>query len=149
MWPDYYIPWYWKLGPYLIYDTGRTIFYVVFLKFLIAQIPEKMKGLGIGLMLAFSSLIKLIISEWERKIVFTVCYDVPTVVLFVVLFVTVDVLSKRYKLRERSKEINIHAIAEEHYERYLDQEEQFLRENPQYRDASNSESSSDDTSCSD
>ena len=21
MWPDYYIPWYWKLGPYLIYGT--------------------------------------------------------------------------------------------------------------------------------
>ena len=31
MWPDYYIPWYWKLGPYLIYGTGRTLFYVVFL----------------------------------------------------------------------------------------------------------------------
>ena len=151
MWPDYYIPWYWKLGPYLVYGTGRTLFYVVFLKFLIAQIPEKMKGLGIGLMLACSSLIKLIISEWERKIAFTVCYDVPTVVLFVVLFVAVDVLSKCYTLRERNREINIQAIAEEHYERYLDQEEQFLRENPQYmyRDTLNSESSSDDTSCSD
>ena len=77
------------------------------------------------------------------------CYDVPTVVLFVVLFVIVDVLSKLYKLRERNREINIHAIAEEHYERYLDQEEQFLRENPQYRDTLSSESSSDDTSCSD
>ena len=54
-----------------------------------------MKGFGIGLMLAFSSLIKLIISEWSRHLSFTVCYDVPTVVLFVVLFVTVDILSKR------------------------------------------------------
>ena len=34
-------------------------------------------------------------------------------------------------------------------ERYLDQEEQFLCENPQYRDILSSESSSDDTSCSD
>ena len=149
MWPDYYIPWYWKLGPYLIYGTGRTLFFVVFLKFLIAQIPEKMKGLGIGMMLACSSLIKCIISEWERHLEFTVCYDVPTVVLLVVLFVTIYVLSKRYKLRERNREINIHAIAEEHYERYLDQEEQFLHENPQYRDTLNSESSSDDNSSSD
>ena len=149
MWPDYYIPWYWKLGPYLIYGTGRTIFYVVFLKFLITQLPEKMKGLGIGLMLAFSSLIKSIVEELARHLSFTVCYDVPTVVLFVVLFVTVDVLSKRYKLRERNREINIHVIVEEHYERYLDQEEQFLCENPQYRDTLSSESSSDDTSCSD
>ena len=151
MWPDYYIPWYWKLGPYLIYGTGRTLFYVVFLKFLIAQIPEKMKGLEIGLMFACSSLIKFIISEWERNIAFTVCYDVPTVVLFVVLFVIVDMLSKRYKLRERNREINIQALVEEHYERYLNQlqEEQFLRENPQYRVTLNSESSSDYTSCSD
>ena len=59
-----------------------------FLDIFIAQIPEKMKGFGIGLMLAFSSLIKLIISEWSRHLSFTVCYDVPTVVLFVVLFVT-------------------------------------------------------------
>ena len=149
VWPDYYIPWYWKLVPFLIYGTGRTIFYVIFLKFLIAQLPEKMKGLGIGLTLAFFGLIKLIISEWSRQLMFTVCYDVPTVVLFVVLFVIIDVLSKRYKLRERNREINIHAIAEEHYERYLDQEEQFLRENPQYRNTLSSESSSDDTSCSD
>ena len=149
MWPDYYIPWYWKLGPYLIYGTGRTLFYIVFLTFLIAQIPEKMKGLGIGLMLAFSSLIKFIISEWERHLSFTVCYDVPTVVLFVVLFVMVDILSKYYKLRERNREINIQALVEEHYERYLNQEEQFLRENPQYRVTLNSESSSDYTSCSD
>ena len=67
------------------------------------------------------------------------CYDVPTVVLFVVLFVTVDILSKRYKSRERNREINIQALVEEHNEGYLNQEEQFLRENPQYRDTLNSE----------
>ena len=77
------------------------------------------------------------------------CYDVPTVVLFVVLFVIVDILSKRYKLRERNREINVQAIVEEHNERYLNQLEQLLRDNPQYRDTLNSESSSDDTSCSD
>ena len=148
MWPDYYIPWYWKLAPFLVYGTGRTVLYVVFLNFLIAQIPEKMKGLGIGLMFAISSLTTLIVSEWERHCMFTVCYDVSTVVLFALLFVIVDVLSKRYKLRERNRVINLHFIAEEHYERYLDQEEEFLRENPQYRDTISSESSSEDTSCS-
>ena len=70
----------------------------------------------------------------------------PTVVLFVVLFVMVDILSKYYKLRERNREINIQVLVEEHYERHLNQEEQFLRENPQYRDTLNSVSSSDDTS---
>ena len=138
-----------ETGPLSHFWHWKNNILCCFLKFLIAQIPEKMKGLGIGLMLAFSSLIKLIISEWERHLSFTVCYDVPTVVLFVVLFVTIDILSKRYKLRERNREINIRAIAEEHYERYLDQEEEFLRENPQYRDTLNSEYFSDDNSCSD
>ena len=40
-------------------------------------------------------------------------------------------LSKRYTLRERNIEINIKAIVEEHYERYMDQEEEYSRENPQ------------------
>ena len=39
------------------------------------------------------------------------------------------VLSKRYTLCERNREINIQAIVEEHYERYMDQEEEYMREN--------------------
>ena len=31
-------------------------------------------------------------------------------------------------LRERERHVNIQAIAEEHYERYLDQEEEYMRE---------------------
>ena len=38
------------------------------------------------------------------------------------------VLAKCYKLRERDKHINIHAIVEDHYERYFDQEEEYLRD---------------------
>ena len=44
--------------------------------------------------------------------------------LSIVLFVY---LAKRYKLRERNKEFNIQAIVEEHYEKYLDQEEEYMR----------------------
>ena len=32
------------------------------------------------------------------------------------------ILAKCYKLRVRKNEINVHLIAEEHYERYTDQE---------------------------
>ena len=35
---------------------------------------------------------------------------------------------KRYKLRERDRHINIHVIVEEHYERYLDQEEEYMKD---------------------
>ena len=47
------------------------------------------------------------------------------------LFAVFLILSKRYTLCERNREINIQAIVEEHYERYMDQEEEYNRENPQ------------------
>ena len=46
-------------------------------------------------------------------------------ILSLVLF---TIAAKRYKLRERERCVNIQAIAEEHYERYLDQEEEYMRE---------------------
>ena len=45
--------------------------------------------------------------------------------LSLVLF---TIAAKWYKLRERERHVNIQAIAEEHYERYLDQEEEYMRE---------------------
>ena len=60
---------------------------------------------------------------------FKLCLDMLTVAGVVVLFVVFLILSKRYTLRERNREINIQAIVEEHYERYMDQEEEYMREN--------------------
>ena len=44
------------------------------------------------------------------------------------ILVVYVVLAKRYKLRERERHINIQAIVEEHYERYMDQEEEYTRQ---------------------
>ena len=44
--------------------------------------------------------------------------------MILVVFV---VLAKRYKLRVREIHVNIQAIAEEHYERYFDQEEEYWK----------------------
>ena len=54
-------------------------------------------------------------------------YLVLSLLMLLILAVYV-VLAKRYKLRERDKHINIHLIVEEHYERYFDQEEEYMRE---------------------
>ena len=48
--------------------------------------------------------------------------------LILVILVLFIILAKHYKLRERERHVNIQAIAEEHYERYLDQEEEYMRE---------------------
>ena len=49
----------------------------------------------------------------------------PIILLNLVLFI---IFAKHYKLRERERHVNIQAIAEEHYERYLDQEEEYMKE---------------------
>ena len=96
--------------------------------FVIAQSPDKMKGLVFGLMKATGAIVNFACYYF---VLFTFCYDVLKSVLLIVLFVVFVFLSKFYTLCERNREINIQAIAEEHYERYMDQEEEYVRENPQ------------------
>ena len=62
------------------------------------------------------------------KFKFTLCYDASMTILLVAVFVVFLVLSKWYTLRERNREINIQAIVEEHYERYMDQEEEHMKQ---------------------
>ena len=124
---DYHVDWYWNLGSFLLYGTGRALANVSFYVFVIAQSPEKMKGLAIGLMLAIQGAAFYILS-FSVSLIFTLCFDILSVVPLVVLFAIFLFLSKWYTLRERNREINIQAIVEEHYERYMDQEEEYLRE---------------------
>ena len=88
-----------------------------------------MKGLAVGIMLAIQGAGFYILS-FSEPLMFTLCFDVLNVVPLVVLFAIFLLLSKWYTLRERNREINIQAIVEEHYERYMymDQEEEYERE---------------------
>ena len=135
-WP--HVDWYWKLVPCILYGTGSTMTNVLFLEFIIAQSPDKMKGFVIGVKFGIFGIVCLIGAAFYW-ITFTICCDIVAVVVLVVLFVVFLVLSKRYTLRERNREINIQAIVEEHYERYMDQEEEYMRENPQYFSDSDSD----------
>ena len=137
--PADYAKWYWKLSPGVLYGIGDTISSVLMLEFVIAQSPDKMKGLVFGLMLAFNGIVNFVHS-FMLVLIFTLCYDMVSSVTLVVLFVVFLVLSKHYTLRERNREINIQAIVEEHYERYMDQEEEYMRENPQYFESLDSDS---------
>ena len=123
------VHWYWKIGPLLMYTIGKTIVCVVILEFLFAQSPDKMKGFVLGLSLALRGIVYLFLVE-AVKFRVTLCYDLQALVIFVVMFVVFLVLSKCYTLRERNREINIQAIVEEHYERYMRQEEEYMRDHP-------------------
>ena len=127
--PGDYVEWYWKLVPCILYGIGKTIIGVFLFEIIIAQSPDKMKGFVVGMELVLRGILNLITVQYSR---FTVCTDLLVSILLVILFVVFLVLAKCYTLRERNREINIQAIVEEHYERYMDQEEEYRRENPQY-----------------
>ena len=89
-----------------------------------------MKGFVIGINILFSLFVPsflLSVITVIMRLGLTLCYDMTTIVTLGVLFVVFLVLSKFYTLRERNREINIQAIVEEHYERYMDQEEEYER----------------------
>ena len=125
--PLHIVHWYCKIGPLLLYSIGKTIVGVLTLEFLIAQSPDNMKGFVFGLFLAFDGIVYLIRME-AVGFRSTICYDLQSLFVLVILFVIFLVLSKCYTLRERNREINIQAIVEEHYERYMDQEEEYRRD---------------------
>ena len=129
---DDYFAWYWSLGPYIIYGFGRTIVTVLPNVFIIAQSPDKMKGLVFGISTSFDGVSEYFVKQMYQ-IKSTLCHDISITVLAVVLFAIYIILSKCYTLRERNREINIQAIVEEHYERYMDQEEEYMREQQNLR----------------
>ena len=138
--PSDNVEWYWKLVPYILFGIGRTVAGVLLSEFIIAQSPDKMKGFVIGISLTcrgFDFLIGIKFEQWR----YTICFDLATIMILVVLFVVFLILCKCYTLRERNREINIQAIVEEHYERYMDQEVEYEREHPQEcSDSSDSDS---------
>ena len=132
--PDNYVEWYWKLGPYLLYGVGNTIITVLLYELIIAQSPDKMKGFVLGVMLASRGISIMIAAELLFHLNYTLCSHLSMTTLLVAAFVVFLVLSKCYTLRERNREINIQAIVEEHYERYMDQEEEYTRQQQYFRD---------------
>ena len=125
--PDYAVEWYWRLGPYFLIGVARTIYMVSLNMLIIAQSPDKMKGFVFGISFASLGIIKWIAYNM-LSFAFTLCYDATFTILLVIVFVVYLILSKRYTLRERNREINIQAIVEEHYERYMNQEEEYMRQ---------------------
>ena len=124
---NYAIKWYLELGQYLLVGVAKTIFMTSLNVLIIAQSPDRMKGFVFSVSLAF-----LGINQYAAFIMGplqpTLCYDLITTALLIIAFVVYIILSKRYTLRERNREINIQAIVEEHYERYLNQEEEYMRQ---------------------
>ena len=105
------------------------------LEFTIAQSPHDMRGFMIGLWYAGFG-IGYVISingkypfKCEGDVICQNLYYFvfKSMIIFVILIVYL-VLAKRYKLRVRENEVNVHLIAEEHYDRYIEQEVEYRKE---------------------
>ena len=128
------IPIYWVLISDILYGVAVTLVVCSTLEFVLAQSPNRMRGVLVGV--TFSSVcfatimqdIVLILIQ-EHSTATPSCgfyyYLVQSLTLLLSL-VPYIITAKWYKLRERERHINIQAIVEEHYERYFDQEEEYM-----------------------
>ena len=141
------IPLYWLLIPAIVNGVGQTLLLCSSLEFVMAQSPNRMRGVMMGLATVFLGFGCLVVYGLQRVLAYfsnatPSCgfyYYLVLSILLMLSLVLFTIAAKRYKLRERDKHVNIQAIAEEHYERYLDQEEEYMRE------AANMYKRSDDT----
>ena len=121
--------------PEILYGISYALAFPTSLEFIIAQSPHEMRGLMVGLWYAAMGLGYVIdingrypFNCKEDIVCQNIYYYVMKSAVIIIILILFVILAKRYKLRVRKNEINIHLIAEEHYERYMDQEEEFRRQ---------------------
>ena len=121
--------------PQILLAISKSIIFPISLEFTIAQCPHQLRGFMVGLWFAangigftISSICKYSFKCEAEMICQSIFYYlVKSIVVFVILILFL-ILAKRYKLRMRDNEVNIHLIAEEHYERYMKQEIEYRKE---------------------
>ena len=121
--------------PQILYGIAYAFIIPSSLEFTIAQCPHEMRGVLVGLWYAadgFGYFINvsgkyLFSCQGERHCQSLYYYVLKSVIILIILIMFL-ILGKCYKFRVRENEVNVHLIAEEHYERYLDQEVQYRRE---------------------
>ena len=108
------------------------------LEFTIAQSPEHMRGMMVGLYYAslgighvFDDISFDFLSYW--------CYYILKCVIVLIVLIVFLILANCYKYRVRENEVNIIQIVDEHYRRYMEQEEEHIREEQIYNEETNIE----------
>uniref|UniRef100_A0A1X7VPM4 Uncharacterized protein n=1 Tax=Amphimedon queenslandica TaxID=400682 RepID=A0A1X7VPM4_AMPQE len=101
------------------------------LEFTIAQSPVNMRGVMVGMWFAslgcgylFNINIKYLFHcHNEYLCTAPYYYLTKSAVVFAILILFV-ILAKNYKYRVRENEVNVHLIVDDHYQRYIEQEEE-------------------------
>ena len=96
-------------------------------EFTVAQSPEYMRGIMIGLCytsLGIGMALDAIIQQYATKYLYYIIIVCFLQLLILIVFV---ILARRYKYRVRENEVNIVQIVDDHYQRYMEQEEEYNR----------------------
>ena len=131
------IPLYWLLISGIVYGVGVTVITCSSAEFIMAQTPNRMRGVmtglafaAVGISLMTSLLLRLLFQQLKSATPSCEFYYYLVLSLLILLILVLFIiLAKHYKLQERERHVDIQAIAEEHYERYLEyQKEEYMRE---------------------
>ena len=126
----------WTILPQLLDSCAIYLTTTIGLEFVVAQSPKDMRGLMVALFLSARGLGSLI--GLNLPIPYRYLHSAPlgcgfyyfltrTFITFFIFIIFVF-LAKRYKLRVRDNEINVHIIAEDHIIRYIDQVDEYRQE---------------------
>ena len=121
--------------PQILLTISYSVIFPISFEFTIAQCPHQMRGLIISLWFAAQGIgfgINSICKHSFKCEAEITCrsnfyYLVKSLIVLVILILFL-ILAKRYKLRVRDNEVNIHLIAEKHYEKYMNQEIEYRKE---------------------
>ena len=122
------------LVPQTIQGLFFILLYPVSLEFTVAQSPVHMRGVMVGLWyataLSFGYLINTIVKfpfNCESQYICTSFhYYITKSVLVLIILIVFVILAKHYKYCVRENEVNIVQIVDDHYQRHINQREQFF-----------------------
>ena len=117
--------------PQAFSGIGYVLIFPTFLEFTIAQCPVQMRGVMVGMCMASIGIGYAIninvqyLFGCDRLRCTSFKYYTCQIVIGLVFLIVFVILAKYYKFRVRENEVNIHQIVEDHYQRYMEQEEQY------------------------
>ena len=122
--------------PQTIQAFSYILVYPVSLEFTVAQSPVHMRGVMVGLWYATAWGIDYLINTTlqfpfnceSQYICTSFYYYITKSVLVLIILIVFVILAKRYKYRVRENEVNIVQIVDDHYQRYMEQEEQYNKD---------------------
>ena len=121
--------------PQTLNSLAFILVYPVSLEFTVAQSPVHMRGVMVGMLYTswgtgrlINILLKFPFNCESQYICTSFYYYITKSVLVLIILIVFVILAKRYKYRVRENEVNIVQIVDDHYQRYMEQEEQYNRE---------------------